>query len=160
MNDGMITEGILHEIKSKPSFVWPTKLKVPNRKKNPEKYCDYHQDKGNNTNECYHLKKLIEKIIKAGELNQFVKDLRDKLGPKEDKVNDTDDRERYRGEVKTISGGTLLDRDRKNVQKRYALHVYNLYQFDLAKHAMPITFTEDDYEDLIWPHEDPPQSTW
>ncbi|XP_074352997.1 uncharacterized protein LOC141692157 [Apium graveolens] len=74
---------ILHEIKGKPGFVRPAKMKVPNHKKNPDKYCDYHRDKGHNTDECYHLKKLIERMIKDGELNQFVRDLRDRLGPKE-----------------------------------------------------------------------------
>lgn len=50
-----------------------------------DKYCDYHRDKGHNTDECFHLKKLIDKMIKADELNQFVKDLREKLGLKVDK---------------------------------------------------------------------------
>ncbi|XP_074336248.1 uncharacterized protein LOC141673403 [Apium graveolens] len=48
-------------------------MKVPNHKKNPDKYCDYHRDKGHNTDECYHLKKLIERMIKDGKLNQFAK---------------------------------------------------------------------------------------
>lgn len=43
-------------------------------------------------------------MIKAGELNEFVKDLRDKLCPREDGGNEADDRERYQGKVKTISG--------------------------------------------------------
>ncbi|XP_074377447.1 uncharacterized protein LOC141718966 [Apium graveolens] len=42
---------ILHEIKGKPGFVRPAKMKVPNHKKNPDKYCDYHRDKGHNTDE-------------------------------------------------------------------------------------------------------------
>lgn len=50
-----------------------------------DKYCDYHRDKGHTTDECCHLKKLIDKIIKADELNQFLKDLREKLGLKVDK---------------------------------------------------------------------------
>ncbi|KAK1390010.1 hypothetical protein POM88_018188 [Heracleum sosnowskyi] len=128
---------------------------MPDYKKNGNKYCDYHQDKGHNTDECYHLKKLIEKMIKDGELNQFVKDLRDKLAPREDKRKEPKEGERYRGKLKTISGGSTLGRDSKTSKKRYAKQVYNLYQFQSAKQAMPIMFTEDDYEDVIWPHEDP-----
>lgn len=75
----------LHEIKGKPGFVWPTKLKVPDSKNNPDKYCDYHQDKGHNIDERYHLKKMIEKMINIGELTQFIKDPRDKFGPREDR---------------------------------------------------------------------------
>ncbi|KAK1351824.1 hypothetical protein POM88_053965 [Heracleum sosnowskyi] len=140
---------ILHEIKGKPGFVRPARLKMPDYKKNGSKYCDYHKDKGHNTDECYHLKKLIEKMIKDGELNHFVKDLRDKLAPRKDKRKEPEDGERYMGELKTISGGSTLDRDSKTTKKRYVRQVYNLYQFQSAKQAMPIMFTGDDYEDVI-----------
>ncbi|KAK1372396.1 hypothetical protein POM88_028589 [Heracleum sosnowskyi] len=97
---------ILHEIKGKPSFVRPSRLKTPDHKKNEDKYCDYHRDKGHNTDQCYHLKKLIEKMIKGGELSEYVGDLRSRLEPREkNKDKEPDDKERYRGEVKTISGG-------------------------------------------------------
>lgn len=66
-------------------------------------------------------------MIKAGELTQFIKDLIDKLGPRNDRENGAEDRERCRGKVKTIFGGSVLDRDSKNTRKRYALLVYNLY---------------------------------
>ncbi|XP_074352605.1 uncharacterized protein LOC141691747 [Apium graveolens] len=123
---------ILHEIKGKPGFVRPAKMKVPNHKKNPDKYCDYHRDKGHNTDECYHLKKLIERMIKDGKLNQFVRDLRDRLGPKENQEEETEAeeperRDRIRGEVKTIFGGSILDKDSKTAKKKYARQVYNLY---------------------------------
>ncbi|XP_074351435.1 uncharacterized protein LOC141690543 [Apium graveolens] len=39
---------ILHEIKGKSGFVRPTKMKMVDHKKNADKYCDYHQDKGHN----------------------------------------------------------------------------------------------------------------
>ncbi|XP_074347121.1 uncharacterized protein LOC141685947 [Apium graveolens] len=64
---------ILHEIKGKHGFVRPSKMKVPNHKKNPDKYCDYHRDKGHNTNECYHLKRLIERMIKDANVISFSK---------------------------------------------------------------------------------------
>ncbi|KAK1384010.1 hypothetical protein POM88_021745 [Heracleum sosnowskyi] len=116
---------ILHEIKGKPGFVRPARMKMPDYKKNGNKYCDYHPDKGHNTDECYHLKKLIEKMIKEGELNKFVKDLRDKLSPKKDKRKEPEEVERYRGEVKTIFGGSTLGeiarRQRKGTQSRFTI---------------------------------------
>ncbi|XP_074356738.1 uncharacterized protein LOC141696504 [Apium graveolens] len=135
-------------------------MKVPNHKKTPDKYCDYHRDKGHNTDECYHLKKLIERMIKVGELNQFVRYLRDRLGPKENQeeeveADEPERRDRIRGEVKTISGGSILDKDSKTAKKKYARQVYNLYQFGQAKPHMPMTFRTEDYEDVIRPHEDP-----
>ncbi|XP_074362478.1 uncharacterized protein LOC141702756 [Apium graveolens] len=151
---------ILHEIKGKPGFVRPAKMKVPNHKKNPDKYCDYHRDKGRNTDECYHLKKLIKRMNKDGELNQLVRDLRDSLGLKENQeeeveADEPERRDRIRGKVKTISGGSILDKDSKTAQKKYARQVYNLYQFGQAKPHMPMTFSTEDYEDVIRPHEDP-----
>lgn len=50
---------ILHEIKKKPWFVQTNNLKTPDYKKNGDKYRDYHNDKGHNTEECYHLKQVI-----------------------------------------------------------------------------------------------------
>ncbi|XP_074374051.1 uncharacterized protein LOC141714430 [Apium graveolens] len=116
---------IFHEIKGKPGFVRPAKMKVPNYKKNPDKYCDYHRDKRHNIDECYHLKKLIERMIKDGELNQFARDLRDRLGPKENpeeevEADEPERRDRIRREVKIISGGSILDKDSKTAKKRYA----------------------------------------
>ncbi|XP_074378284.1 uncharacterized protein LOC141719807 [Apium graveolens] len=60
-----------------------------------------------------------------------------------------------RGEVKTISGGSILDKDSKTTNKKYARQVYNLYQFGQAKPHMSITFSTEDYEDVIRTHEDP-----
>ena len=89
---------ILNEIKGKPGFVRPPKMMInPDYKKNVDKYCDYHRDNGHNTDECYHLKKLIEKMVKAGDLNQYVKDLRDRLCLIEDKGKAPKEGERYRG---------------------------------------------------------------
>ncbi|KAK1392246.1 hypothetical protein POM88_011302 [Heracleum sosnowskyi] len=144
---------ILHEIKGKPGFVRPSRLRTPENRRNENKYCDYHRDKGHNTDECFHLKKLIEKMIKDGELTQFVGDLRDKLESME-KQKTIEGGEKYRGEVRTISGGTILNRDSKTARKKYARQVYNLHQTSTAKQPLPISFTEDDYEDVIWPHED------
>lgn len=109
-------------------------------------------------------------MVKTGDLNQFVKDLRDRLEPKkndrknrnrdvEDEVprqRDRDEVPRYRGEVKTITGGTILDRCSETARKRYARQVYNLYQHTpQVKQPLAIMFTEEDYDDVIWPHEDP-----
>lgn len=57
--------------------------------------------------------KIVEKMIMAGDLTKFIKNLRDKLGLKGDREQDTEGGERYRGEVKTISGGSILDWDNK-----------------------------------------------
>ncbi|GKD33624.1 reverse transcriptase domain-containing protein [Tanacetum coccineum] len=45
-------------------------------KRNMNKFCDYHQDQGHNTNDCYHLKKKIEEVVSSGRLAHLVKDIR------------------------------------------------------------------------------------
>nr|XP_027109158.1 uncharacterized protein LOC113729028 [Coffea arabica] len=39
-------------------------------------YCAYHRDVGHDTEDCHHLKKDIEKLIKRGHLGQFIRDER------------------------------------------------------------------------------------
>ncbi|GJQ89120.1 retrovirus-related pol polyprotein from transposon TNT 1-94 [Tanacetum coccineum] len=46
------------------------------KKRNMNKLCDYHQDRGHNTNDCYHLKKQIEEAVASGRLAHLVKDIR------------------------------------------------------------------------------------
>ncbi|GKF71814.1 hypothetical protein Tco_0207928 [Tanacetum coccineum] len=45
-------------------------------KRNMNKFCDYHQDRGHNMNDCYHLKKQIEEAVASRRLAHLVKDIR------------------------------------------------------------------------------------
>ncbi|GJY86341.1 hypothetical protein Tco_0500367 [Tanacetum coccineum] len=45
-------------------------------KQNLNKFCDYHGDRGHNTNDCYHLKKQIEYVVASEKLAHLVKDIR------------------------------------------------------------------------------------
>ncbi|GJS52499.1 hypothetical protein Tco_0625861 [Tanacetum coccineum] len=45
-------------------------------KRNMNKFYDYHQDRGHNINDCYHLKKQIEEAVALGRLAHLVKDIR------------------------------------------------------------------------------------
>ncbi|GJR71640.1 reverse transcriptase domain-containing protein [Tanacetum coccineum] len=45
-------------------------------KQNMNKFCDYHQDRGHNTNDCYHLKKQIEEVVALRRLAHLVKAIR------------------------------------------------------------------------------------
>ncbi|GJX70223.1 reverse transcriptase domain-containing protein [Tanacetum coccineum] len=46
------------------------------KNRNMNKLCDYHQDRGRNTNDCYHLKKQIEEAVASGRLAYLGKDIR------------------------------------------------------------------------------------
>ncbi|GJT83311.1 hypothetical protein Tco_1057653 [Tanacetum coccineum] len=45
-------------------------------KQNLNKFCNYHRDKGHNTNDYYHLKKQIEEAVASRKLAHLVKDIR------------------------------------------------------------------------------------
>nr|GEZ88229.1 reverse transcriptase domain-containing protein [Tanacetum cinerariifolium] len=47
-----------------------------NSEKNLNKFCDYHGNRGHNTNDRYHLKKQIEDAVASGKLTHWVKDIR------------------------------------------------------------------------------------
>ncbi|GJS62235.1 reverse transcriptase domain-containing protein [Tanacetum coccineum] len=42
-------------------------------KRNINKFCDYHQDRGHNTNDCYHLKKQIKEAVTSGRSQGYQK---------------------------------------------------------------------------------------
>ncbi|GJR86962.1 reverse transcriptase domain-containing protein [Tanacetum coccineum] len=46
------------------------------KRSDSSKFCEFHNDKGHNTNECVQLKKQIEELVRAGKLSQFVKGIR------------------------------------------------------------------------------------
>ncbi|GJU71624.1 reverse transcriptase domain-containing protein, partial [Tanacetum coccineum] len=50
---------------------------VPN-KENLNRCCDYHNEKGHNTNDCFHLKRQLEIALESGKLNHLIKDVRQK----------------------------------------------------------------------------------
>nr|GEV76480.1 hypothetical protein [Tanacetum cinerariifolium] len=53
----------------------PSMVGTPEKRK-INKFCDYHQDRGHNTNDCYHLKKQIEEAVALGRLAHLVKDIK------------------------------------------------------------------------------------
>ncbi|GKA19013.1 reverse transcriptase domain-containing protein [Tanacetum coccineum] len=44
-------------------------------KHNLSKFCDYHEDRGHNINDCYHLKRQIEEVVASAKLAHLVKDI-------------------------------------------------------------------------------------
>nr|GEY28111.1 hypothetical protein [Tanacetum cinerariifolium] len=61
-------------------------------KRNHTKFCVFHGEVGNNTDECMNLKKQIEEMLKAGKLSHLIKELKHNSGneqPKETKKRET-----------------------------------------------------------------------
>ncbi|GJT50154.1 hypothetical protein Tco_0976311 [Tanacetum coccineum] len=59
---------------------------------NNNKFCEFHGDVRYNTDECMHLKRQIEELIKAGKMSHVIKELKQGNGkdqPKETKKGET-----------------------------------------------------------------------
>ncbi|GJV10560.1 reverse transcriptase domain-containing protein [Tanacetum coccineum] len=49
---------------------------TPAEKRSSNKFCDFHNDKGHNTDECMQLKKQIEELVRAGKLWHLIKEIK------------------------------------------------------------------------------------
>ncbi|GJZ72112.1 reverse transcriptase domain-containing protein [Tanacetum coccineum] len=58
------------------SFQEPPPLIGTPEKQNLNKFCDYHEDMGHNTNDYYQLKKQIKEVLASRKLAHLVKDIR------------------------------------------------------------------------------------
>nr|GFA01427.1 reverse transcriptase domain-containing protein [Tanacetum cinerariifolium] len=57
-------------------FQPPPPMVTPVKKRNSNKFCDFHNDKGYNTDECMQLKKQIEELVRAGKLSHLIKEMK------------------------------------------------------------------------------------
>ncbi|GJY33927.1 hypothetical protein Tco_0418396 [Tanacetum coccineum] len=51
-------------------------MTTPVKKRNNNKFCEFHGEVGHNTDGCMHLKRQIEELIKAGKMSRIIKELK------------------------------------------------------------------------------------
>ncbi|CAL9024300.1 unnamed protein product [Prunus brigantina] len=119
--------------------------------KNIGVFCRYHQYNGHDTESCIPLRRIVEKLISEGKLDQY---LNTQLGPE------------HQGnrQINMISGGTpIADFIRRSV-KSYVCAVWHPQVLSLTeernskirRHGWePITFSEEEEKAIIFPHSDP-----
>nr|GEW11495.1 reverse transcriptase domain-containing protein [Tanacetum cinerariifolium] len=54
----------------------PPPMVTPVEKRSSNKFCEFHNDKGHNTDECVQLRKNIEELVRAGRLSHFIKEIK------------------------------------------------------------------------------------
>nr|GEW06568.1 reverse transcriptase domain-containing protein [Tanacetum cinerariifolium] len=74
-------------------FQPPPPVVTPVEKRNSNKFCDFHNDKGDSTDECMQLKKQIKELVRAGKLSHLIKEIKQgreqpKIGKKEAATKD------------------------------------------------------------------------
>ncbi|GJV23647.1 reverse transcriptase domain-containing protein [Tanacetum coccineum] len=60
----------------KGKFKPPPPMTTPVEKRNASKFCEFHREVGHTTDECMHLKKKIEEMLKARKLSHLIKELK------------------------------------------------------------------------------------
>ncbi|GJS95089.1 reverse transcriptase domain-containing protein [Tanacetum coccineum] len=55
-------------------------MTTPVEKRNANKFCEFHGEVGHNTDECNHLRKQIEDMLKAGKLSHIIRELKQSSG--------------------------------------------------------------------------------
>ncbi|GKD10075.1 reverse transcriptase domain-containing protein [Tanacetum coccineum] len=71
----------------KGKFKTPPPMTTPVEKINNNKFCEFHGEVGHNTDECMHLKRQIEELLKAGKLSHVIKELKQNSGKDQPKMN-------------------------------------------------------------------------
>ncbi|GKB30727.1 hypothetical protein Tco_0870128 [Tanacetum coccineum] len=61
-------------------------MTTPIEKRNHAKFCEFHGEVGNTTDECMHLKKQIEEMLKAGKLSHLIKEIKQNSGKEQPKA--------------------------------------------------------------------------
>ena len=66
-----------------PDFKWPALIQTNPSHRNMSIRCNYHRDQGHETNRCRSLKFLVERLIKAGHLRRYIRevDIEEELTP-------------------------------------------------------------------------------
>ncbi|XP_034219187.1 uncharacterized protein LOC117630595 [Prunus dulcis] len=129
----------------------------PNRQDNREtgKFCRYHQHNSHNTEDCISLRKIVERLIREGRLDQYI--ARQPLAPV---PNPT----RQINMISTISGGPTVVGMSNRSMKQYVRAAQfpqvlgievNRHQEVPKVHWEPITFCEEEEEGILYPHDDP-----
>ncbi|CAL9026650.1 unnamed protein product, partial [Prunus brigantina] len=134
----------------------PTNRK-PNRQDNRDtgKFCRYHQQNSHNTEDCISLRKIVERLIREGKLDLYIAKPQQAPAPNAN---------RQINMISTISGGPTLAGPSNRSVKQYVrtAHYPQVFGIEADRHRKfakvgwePITFSEEDEEGIIYPHDDP-----
>lgn len=114
------------------------------------RYCEYHEDTGHTTEQCFQLSNLIESKIRKGKLVHFT----DSDAPIPREIQRDDDRI-----IDVIFGGVAAGGSSNNSRKSYAMEVFNINLEAIKRQRLNpspvITFSDEDFSPrMIENHQD------
>ncbi|GJY22696.1 hypothetical protein Tco_0396354 [Tanacetum coccineum] len=71
----------------KGKFKGPPPMTTLVEERNDNKFCEFHGEVGHNTDECMHLKRQIEELLKNGKQSHVIKELKQNSGKDQPKAN-------------------------------------------------------------------------
>ncbi|GJV27889.1 reverse transcriptase domain-containing protein [Tanacetum coccineum] len=71
----------------KGKFKAPPPMTTPVEKRNSNKFCEFHGEVRHNTDECMHLKRQIEELLKSRKLSHVIKEIKQNGGKDQQKEN-------------------------------------------------------------------------
>ncbi|XP_052181957.1 uncharacterized protein LOC127794749 [Diospyros lotus] len=154
--------------RNKEEFGKPNSLRTPNKFRNKEKLCAYHNEAGHNTSECWALRDAIEDLIRRGRLKDYM--IRPTNQPSQLAAQQPppfdDERSPAVPTIYTIHGRPHLAGSSHKYHERYVreanhvLLVRSDEQLALVKRAKgdpipkKIVFLEEEARNVYWPHND------
>ncbi|XP_075674752.1 uncharacterized protein LOC142643928 [Castanea sativa] len=68
----VLVHQLLEKIKNEPYSKWPNKMAGDPMRRNQNLHCQYHQERGHTTEDCWTLWNHLEQLVKEGRLKQFL----------------------------------------------------------------------------------------
>ncbi|GMN65573.1 hypothetical protein TIFTF001_034636 [Ficus carica] len=165
-------EHVLNQVTGRGLLRDPPPLRADRARRNQNKYCNFHKDVGHDTKDCIQLRDQIELLIRDGHLREFVERIITPADPsrpaqaarRNPRPSDKTDEQEQEHIVHTIFGGTATEdtpssrRSYVREARQYARGEY----INMAEHiskicrqdSAPITFTDDEADRLLHPHND------
>ncbi|XP_057432163.1 uncharacterized protein LOC130724914 [Lotus japonicus] len=143
---------------------YPPPPRRPPANVDTNRWCEYHKALGHTTDNCWNLRREIDRLIKAGHLANFVKDT---AAPEVAKITQGDKGKGKEiveelgdpvGECSSIAGGFGGGAISSKARKRYVAAVHSVQESNEGEcwvNHSPIIFTPQDFAHVI-PHDNDP----
>ncbi|XP_070034776.1 uncharacterized protein [Nicotiana tomentosiformis] len=129
-------------------------MRSDSSQRDPDLWCEYHRANGHRTWDCQHLREEVATLLKNGHLREFLSDrAKNNYGRNRDNAESSKaGEEAPRRKINMIFGGNDINGVTFSVVKKTKVsitHSKRLWEDD-------ITFTEEDVDGLLLPHNDAP----
>ncbi|KAL0395001.1 UNVERIFIED_CONTAM: hypothetical protein Slati_4466300 [Sesamum latifolium] len=151
----------LATVEKKGIIRWPQKMRENEERQKSQKYCNFHRDRGHDTEECVHLWRELERLIQLGHLPEGL--YQSPKMPQKNKLAGnkggrmTTPKKTARGRVIHLIEGGEYEGTTRISRKRHLRELKNpVFIATEPKNQIQgdITFTKEDKKGIKFPHEE------